>query len=63
MRTDMNYRNKRAEMNIKASAKRRKRIEEAKKAKEEHDEKMLNIVKEKTGINQQINIAIKIDEL
>ena len=63
MRTDMDYRNRRAEALEKSTKKRLKRLKEAKQAKLEHDAKKLKIVKEKTGIEKNINQTIQIDEL
>ena len=63
MRTDLDYRNRRAISSEKAAAKRKLRLQEARKAKEEHDLKMICIVKEETGIEQKINNIIQIDNL
>lgn len=63
MRTDMDYRNRRAKSNEKALKKRKKRIEEAKQAKQIHDEKIMNIVKEETGIDEELDNVIKYDQL
>ena len=43
--------------------KRKKRIEEAKQAKLEHDENIMNIVKEETGIDEDLDNVIKYDQL